>query len=310
LRNKRYNYRADLQDSPHDMIKESTVTLSSGRVLEIAEAGDPKGLPTFTLHGTPGSRQIYPQHAVDAESRHIRLIGYNRPGYGGSTPLPGRRIIDTASDVAAIADSLGLDRFAVWGHSGGGAPALACAAALPYRVVAASSLAGVAPYPAEGIDWLAGQGEFNVEDFKLMLSDEAQWEAKNRQEADMLVKATPAELQQMWATLLSEVDRVALSGEFAELLLEHSKEAFKTGIRGICDDSLATSMPWGFDPASIRVPVQIWHGRHDRFVPFAHGEWLASRIPRAETHLEKDEGHMSLFVRRIPEVHEWLAARF
>lgn len=212
--------------------------------------------------------------------------------------------------MAAIADNLGLDRFAVWGLSGGGAPALACAATLPCRVVAASSLGGVAPYDTEGIDWLAGQGEFNVEDFKLMLSNQAEWEVKSRQDANMMMKATRAELEQMLTTLLSEVDRSVLSDELVGYLQKQSQEAFKTGIRGACDDSLATSRPWGFDLASIQVPVQIWHGRHDKFVPFSHGEWLASRVPHAEAHLEKDEGHLSLFVRRIPEVHEWLAAKF
>jgi pimeloyl-ACP methyl ester carboxylesterase len=267
-------------------------------------------MPIFALHGTPDSRLLYPPHVADAESRHIRLIGYNRPGYGGSTPLPGRRIVDDASDVAAIADHLELTKFAVWGISGGGAPALACAATLPDRVVAAASLAGVAPYPAEGLDWLAGMGEFNVEDFNLMLSNQAEWEVKSRKDADDMLKATKADLIQMFSTLLSEVDKRVLSGELAESFLASFREAYGVGIRGACDDSLATAMPWGFDPASIEVPVQIWHGRQDKFVPFAHGEWLASHIPHAEAHLEEDEGHLSLYVQKIPEVHRWLAMKF
>jgi pimeloyl-ACP methyl ester carboxylesterase len=292
------------------MIRESTVSLSSRRMLEVSEGGDLSGLPVFTLHGTPDSRLLYPNHIADAESRHVRLIGYNRPGYGGSTPLPGRRIVDVASDVAAIADSLGLDRFAVWGISGGGAPALACAAALPKRVVAASSLAGVAPFPSEGLDWFAGTGEFNIEDFNLMLGSQAEWEAKSRKDADLLLKATPADLKEFFATLLSEVDRSVFSDEFAGYLHTALQDAYKIGIRGYCDDSLATARPWGFDIASIEVPVQIWHGRQDKFVPFSHGEWLASRVPHAEAHLENDEGHLSLFVRKIPDVHRWLAAKF
>jgi pimeloyl-ACP methyl ester carboxylesterase len=220
-------------------------------------------------------------------------------------------MLDDAADVAAIADSLGLDSFAVWGHSGGGAPALACAAALPERVVAAASLAGVAPYPAEGIDWLAGTGELNVEDFKLMLDDEAEWELKVRRDADSMLKATPLELVQIFATLLSEEDRKAISSsdELAQWQHDTMHEAYKTGTRGYCDDSLACSKPWGFDPASIEIPVQVWHGEHDKFVPFSHGEWLASHIPRAEAHLEKNEGHVTLFVGKIPDVHAWFAAK-
>jgi len=292
------------------MIREFSIRLTSGRTLEVSEGGDLKGLPVFTLHGTPGSRLLYPPHVADAESRHIRLIGHNRPGYGDSTPLPGRTIVETAADVAAIADELGLDRFAVWGISGGGAPALGCASALPRRVVAVSSVAGTAPFTAEGLDWFAGMGEFNVEDTKLMLSDPVEWEAKSRRDADEQLEATKADILQMFATLLSEVDRSALSDELVGYLQAQFQEAYKAGIRGGCDDSLAICWPWGFDPASIRVPVQIWHGRHDRFVPFSHGEWLASRIPEAEAHLERDEGHLSLLVGRIPEVHRWLAAKF
>jgi len=279
-------------------------------VLEASETGDPKGLPIFALHGTPGSRLLYPPHVADAESHHIRLIGYNRPGYGASGPLPGRRTVDAAADVAAIADSLGLEKFAVWGHSGGGPHALACAAALPRRVVAASELAGVAPYPSEGLDWLAGMGEFNVEDFKLMFANRAEWEVKARKDADEMLKATPAAYAEMLGTLLSDVDRPELSGQLLRHFQDQTQEAFESGIRGICDDGLADASPWGFEPASIRVPVQIWHGRHDKFVPFSHALWLSSHVPQAEAHMEEDEGHLTLFTRRIPEVHRWLAAKF
>lgn len=292
------------------MVREFEVHLDSGRVLEVSEAGDPDGVPIFALYGTPSSRLLYPQHVADADRHHIRLISYSRPGYGTSTPRPGRRLVDDAEDVAAVADSLGLDRFGVWGHSGGGAPALACAAALPRRVAAAASLAGTAPYPAEGIDWFEGMGEFNVEDFKMMLQDEAEWELKSRRDADEILKATPSELAQIFATLMSEVDRKDLTYELASWMHATMKEAYKTGIRGICDDGLAIIKPWGFDPASIEVPVQIWQGQHDKFVPFSHGVWLASRIPCAEAHLEKDEGHLGLFTRRIPEVHAWLVSKF
>jgi pimeloyl-ACP methyl ester carboxylesterase len=212
-------------------LREFSIRLSSGRTLEISEGGDPKGLPVFTLHGTIGSRLLYPPHEADAESRHIRLIGYNRPGYGGSTPLPGLRIVETAVDVTAIADYLGLDRVAVWGISGGGAPALACAYALPRRVVAVSSVAGVAPYHAEGLDWFAGMGELNVEDTKMMLSDPVGWETKSRRDAGEQLKAAKADILQMFATLLSEVDRSALSDELTGYLQAQFQEAYKVGIR-------------------------------------------------------------------------------
>lgn len=289
---------------------EHTVRLPSGRVLQVREEGDPKGVPVFSLHGTPGSRFLYPPHSADARSKRIRLISYDRPGYGGSTEQPGRRIVDTALDVAAIADDLRVERFGVWGHSGGGAPALACAGVLDKRVVGAVCSAGVAPYPADGLDWLAGTGELNAEDFRLMLSDRSSWEEKNKKDRAEMLGWNSEQLREGLASLCSEVDRRALTGEFLEFLVRQGREGLRLGEAGMRDDNLSTILPWGFDLTRIRVPVQIWHGGEDRFVPVSHGQWLASRIPNVEAHLEPLEGHVTTFVRRIPAAQSWLAAKF
>ena len=291
-------------------MREFTVRVSGGRTLQAVEDGDPRGRPVFSLHGTPGARMLYPKHVADAASQGIRLIGYDRPGYGGSSALPGRRVVGAAADVAAIADHLRLDRFAVWGHSGGGAPALACAAALPERVVAAACLAGVAPYPAQGIDWVAGMGELNVDDFELMLRDRAAWEAKLEKDRQEMLEVTADQLTVVFASLLSEVDRAAFTPELGEFFLRQAREGLKDGTHGVRDDNLSETLPWGFDLGAIRPPVQLWHGRHDRFVPYSHGEWLASRLGRADVHLEPNEGHVSLYRNRIPEVHRWLVSHF
>lgn len=284
--------------------------LESGRKLQVREEGDPRGVPIFALHGTPGSRLVYPPHSEDAVAKRIRLISYDRPGYGGSTPNPGRRVGDTASDIAAIADGLGVDRFAVWGHSGGGPPALACAALLEKRVVGAVSLAGVAPYPAEGLDWLAGTGELNDIDFRLMLKDRRAWEMKSRSDREKRLGWTPDQLRDGFSSLCSEVDRRALTDEFVEFLLLQGREALRPGDEGMRDDNLSTIMPWGFDLGRIRVPVQIWHGGQDRFVPVTHGQWVSARIPNADVHLERDQGHLTTFIRRVPVAQSWLRAKF
>jgi pimeloyl-ACP methyl ester carboxylesterase len=278
--------------------------------LRILEEGDPRGHPVFFLHGSPGSRLLFPGQVQEARRKSIRLIGHDRPGYGGSTPKPGRTVADEAADVSAIADALGIDRFAVYGHSGGGAPTLACAALLPKRVVAAASLAGVAPYPAEGLDWTAGMGELNVSDFHLMLSDRPAWEAKSAEDAAMLQQATPDGLIDYMSSLVSDVDRTFLTEEMASFLLRQGREGLRPGIAGAVDDALSGVQPWGFELSSIRVPLQLWHGAQDRFVPFAHGQWLAARLPHAEKHLEPSEGHLSLMVNRAPPVHDWLLSHF
>ncbi len=237
------------------------------------------------------------------------MISYDRPGYGGSTSLPGRQVADVAADVGAIADALGVGRFGVWGHSGGGAPALACAAILGERVAGAACLSGVAPYPAEGLDWLAGMGELNVEDFQLMLRDQPAWEKKSQEDRRALLAWSPEELRNGWASLLSPVDRKAFTAELAEFLVRQLKEGLRPGAEGMVDDNLSYVLPWGFSPGDIRVPVQVWHGGEDRFVPVSHGKWLAARIPNAEAHIEPTQGHVTVLVDGVPRAQSWLASK-
>jgi pimeloyl-ACP methyl ester carboxylesterase len=256
------------------------------------------------------SRLLYGPNVADAEARGLRLIGYDRPGYGDSTPRPGRTVSDAATDVAAIADALGIDRFATWGISGGGPHALACAALLPERVVAAASLAGAAPYEAEGLDFAEGMGEGNVKEFGLILEGREKLEPFLREERDALLAAGREGLAEGMRTLLTPIDAAAFTGETAEFLFESLRVGSAERIDGWLDDDLAFVKPWGFRVEQISVPVLLWQGAEDRFVPFAHGEWLAGRVPTCEAHLSPDDGHITLLVRRVGEVHEWLAAAF
>src|SRR5581483_3132479 len=144
----------DLPVAPPDR----SVRTSDGRTLTVREAGDPAGVPVLLHNGTPGSGLLYEPHVRDAEEKGIRLFSYDRPGYGASSRKRGRSVADCAPDVEAVCDSLGVGRFCVCGISGGGPHALATAALLPDRVAAAASLASVAPFDAEGLDFLAGMG--------------------------------------------------------------------------------------------------------------------------------------------------------
>ena len=291
-------------------MEEHHVAMAGGRELAVVEDGDPNGRPVFSLHGSPGGRLLYGRHVADAARRQIRLIGYDRPGYGGSTARRGRTVGDTADDVAAIADALGIDRFGVWGHSGGGAPALACAARLPDRLVAAACLAGVAPYHAPGLDFTAGMGELNQQEFQAMVADPAAWEAKLDGDVQQLLRASPEEILEMWKSLLSEVDLGVVTPDLTQFLKRQGGEGLSAGSAGLRDDSLSDILPWGFDLATIRVPVQVWHGGQDRFVPFSHGQWIAAHLPRAEAHLDANEGHLTLYQNRIPDVHAWILSKF
>jgi pimeloyl-ACP methyl ester carboxylesterase len=289
---------------------ERLVKCSDGRVLRVEEAGDPHGKPVVTLHGTPGAGILYAPHVSDAASRGIRLIGYDRPGYGGSTAQPGRTVADCAADVRQIAGLLGIKRFAVWGVSGGGHHALACAALLPDVVVAVGTLAAPAPYGAPGLDHFAGMGEENVADYKLMIADESAARAKAIDDRVRFLSLSRGDMVKAFPTLLSPVDAAAFTPDMAEYLWSAGQFGLASSDQGWWDDAKAHMQPWGFALEATRVPVQLWHGRHDRFVPFQHGEWLAGKIPGVEAHLTEEDGHVTLFQNRVGQVHAWLLEHF
>ena len=283
-----------------------SVPMPDGRTLTVREGGNPDGFPVLCISGTPGSSTIYEPHARDAEERGIRLFSYDRPGYGSSTRRKGRAIADSAADIAAVCDALDIDRFCVWGISGGGPHALAAAALLPDRVIAAAALASVAPYDAEALDYLEGMGEQNVEAFARLFEGEDAQRASTEKLRDELLSSTPERLIDVWETLLGPSDREVATGALAAFLIEHMRAGIGSSIDGWIDDDLESIAPWGFDLASIRVPVQLWQGEQDRFVPYGHGVWLAAHIPGVDARLTAEDGHLTLFERRVAEVHAWL----
>ena len=260
----------------------------------------------------PSSRHLYGPWVADAAGRGLRLIGYDRPGYGGSTPQPGRSIADCAGDVRAICAALGIDRLAMWGWSGGGAHVLACAALLPDLVAAAASLASLAPYGAEGLDYFAGMCQDDIDDTRLVLTDPEAARAKIDKDREGLLAASASDLAQVFESVLSPVDAAVLQGEggmAAWMAASAIHAALAPGSQGWWDDNRAHLDPWGFELADITVPVLLLHGRQDKFVSFGHGQWLATHIPRVEARLLDNDGHLTLAEDRIGEVHAWLSQR-
>ena len=285
------------------------ITTPDGRTLSVAEAGDPDGLPVVVHHGTPSSSVVYARHDELAREQGIRLIAYDRPGYADSTRHPGRAVIDCVADVQAIADALALDRFASWGISGGGPHVLACAALADRRLFAVASLAAVAPYEAEGLDWFAGMGDDNIGEFGAVVAGPAALQAYLEPARTAHIDARPEELVAVLDSLLGPEDRSVLSHDFAEYLSEAARLALRDGTDGWFDDDVAFATPWGFDVAAIDRPVLLLHGDDDRFVPVAHAHWLAARIPGVEARIDANDGHLTLYERRVREAHEWLLAR-
>ncbi|MGA9857327.1 MAG: alpha/beta hydrolase [Solirubrobacteraceae bacterium] len=290
-------------------MSEHQVITADGRRLQVLERGMPEGQPVLVHNGTPNSRLLYEPWVQLAERQGIRMIGYDRPGYGGSDRAPGRSVADCARDVRAIADGLGIERLAVWGISGGGPHAIACAALLPDLVPAVAVLASVAPWGADGLDYLQGMGQENVEDVELTIRDRNAARDKHEQDRVDSLAATPETLYKTFETLLSPVDRRALTPALTLYLHEAMALGLAPGADGWWDDDLAFIEPWGFELKQIRTPVLLLHGRQDRFVPFAHGEWLARQIPGVEAQLLDDDGHLTLTEHHLVHVHEWLLER-
>ncbi len=263
---------------------ETDLTLSDGRILHVydsdtTDSGPTDALAVFWFHGTPNIGTP-PAPLAGAAARHrIRWVGYDRPGYGTSTPRPGRTVGSAAEDVAAVADGLGIETFAVMGHSGGGPHALATAALLPDRVLAVVSAAGLAPRDADGLDWWAGMGDAGRATLGAAIA--------GRVEATRFAEVN-RDLPDFSAT-----DWAALEGVWS-WFDEVVKPAIANGPAAMVDDDLAYVAPWGFDPATITAPVLFLHGDQDRVVPLGHGEWLANRCPAAELRHTPEDGHISI----------------
>jgi len=176
--------------------------------------------------------------------------------------------------------------------------------------VAAAALAPVAPFGAEGLDFFEGMGEQNIDDIRAALESEEAHLAVLEREREEFLATSPEELVEVLETLLGPADREVLTGPIAAYIVESMREAIAGSLDGWFDDGVAFTQPWGFDLASIRVPVLHWQGEQDKFVPFGHGVWLSQHIPGVEARLSPEDGHLTLLERRIPEVHAWLLERY
>jgi pimeloyl-ACP methyl ester carboxylesterase len=274
-----------------------------------AEWGDPKGHPVFHLHGTPNCRLNRHPNQELVRSTGVRLITYDRPGYGGSDRRRGRKVADCVEDVAAIADALGFDRFAVSGTSGGGPHALAVAALLGDRVTRAACVVGVAPYEVLGDDWFVGMDPENVKEFGWALEGEdrliPELERLDRRRRQR-VSEDPSKIYAEFH--LPASDRAVLAREdLLQVRRESTFESTRNGVGGWADDDIAFTRPWGFDPATIKVPTLVWYGTSDVMVPPGHGEWITGAVPGAVVRLN-ELGHMGDPDADLVERLAWLTA--
>ncbi|MEA2499091.1 MAG: hypothetical protein QOH26_1496 [Actinomycetota bacterium] len=291
-------------------LQEHDIRTRDGRILKVRDAGPTNGLPIFVHHGTPMAGLLWEPWVEDAQGRGLRLLSHDRPGYGGSDRRPGRTVADVVPDVTDIADHLGIERYATWGISGGGPHALACAALAPGRCIAAASLAGVGPWDTEGLDFTAGMGKDNVDEFNLSLQGREAIESITRKNANEMLAAAPADIFAGLESIVSDVDKAVMTDDFARFMWECTHVGIGESIEGWLDDDLMFVRSWGFAVSDIDVPTLVVQGREDLMVPYGHGEWLVSHIPGAESWLSEEEGHLTVLVNRVADAHQWLKERF
>jgi pimeloyl-ACP methyl ester carboxylesterase len=287
---------------PEPWFQREMLTLPDGRTLEMYLSGATDGIAVVFHNGSPSAGVPFRHSAELAGDRGLRLVSCSRAGYAGSSRNPGRDVAAVVPDVVAALDHLGAERCYTMGWSGGGPHALATAAVLGDRVAAVSVIGGVAPYGAEGLDWMDGMGAENLEEFGAALAGPAELQSFLELSGSWVANVTAEGVAAAFGDLVSEVDRASMTGEYAEWLASMSRAAVSTGIWGWFDDDIAFVKPWGFEIGSITRPVAIWQGAQDRMVPLAHGEWLASHVGSARAHLLPEHGHLSLEVAMMGEI--------
>jgi len=290
----------------HPMEYEGTANARDGRKLAFVQRGAEDGVPVIVCHGTPGSRRTRHPDPEMYERHGVKMVVYDRPGYGASDPHIGRSVADAAPDIDAIADELGFDRFAVVGGSGGAPHALACGALLQDRVLRVGALVTPAPSDTDDFDFYEGLAELNVKEFGAALEGRESIEAFIQPYADQL-RADPDAVIEEILSELPEVDReIASRDGFRSVMRESFVEAVRQGVRGWADDDLAFAKSWGFEPEDVHAEVRLWQGELDVLAPRTHGEYVASRLPNARFELLEGGGHF--LDEQWDVVLDWLSA--
>jgi pimeloyl-ACP methyl ester carboxylesterase len=277
------------------------IPLSDGRDCETLVSG-PQSRALVWFTGTPGAAVPDDKFAEQCAEVGLQLVMPLRPGYGKSSPRPGRRIIDFAGDVDQVLKHLGIAEVICMGGSGGGPNALAMAKALP-QCRAAGVLVSPAPRDAQGLDFYDGMAESNQRLWRLADAGEASIRPELETLRPALLEASDTEtFIDAFDDSVAAVDREAMLAPDGPPMAASTHKALEAGIEGWLQDDIAMTTPWGFDLADITKPVSFWTGRMDQFVSWKHTVWMAERVPNADLHVLADEGHISLKARHFPRI--------
>jgi len=279
------------------VVDASIIRLPDGRRLAYLDTPAAAGVPVLFVHGLPSCRLMRPDGALTAELG-ARLITFDRPGFGQSDARPGRSLLDTADDIVALLDSLGIDRVHVAAPSGGGPSALAFAHRAPDRIRAVALIGAAAPMDAPGA--LAGITFERRVGFWLArhLPGALRWAISRRARPGQDMKAFFAS----YTKHNPPVDQAILAQpEIRDMFLASYAESLRQGVDAFAWELQLAARPWGFSLSDIRVPVAVWHGGKDNSVPPVMGQRIATAIPGAQLHLLPDESHL-FFLSRWREI--------
>ena len=277
-------------------------TLPDGRKLGYDVHGPTTGRPVFYFHGTPSARVEWEFCGSEEllEKLELRIIAVDRPGMGLSDFQPGRHFSDWPADVATLADGLGLERFSVLGFSGGTPYALACAVKIPERLASVGLVGIEAPYTLPGITQ-----DINHQSLQFLeLNRDKPWLARLIQTMmSLTARLAPDKLITQSLIALPEPDQVALKQpKVQKAFLNMIQESMHGGTRGPQVDTALMVSAWDFNPADIRIPVQMWQGEKDMDAPPVMARFVSSAVPHSKITFYPEEGHLSLMVNHIEEI--------
>ncbi len=272
--------------------RECTVLLPDGRTVAVAEYGDPAGRPVVNCHGGIVSRHDIASADTAAAALGIRIVSPDRPGVGGSDPLPGRSLLDWPADLEAVADELGLERFTVHGWSMGGQYALALAHALPDRVSRLAVVAGVLPLDDPGVRAGLSRVDRRLTFLSCRLPTIGALTFAGMRE---VAQRTPHGFARSSARATGPADAAIIDGDplaYAGTVVEALRRP-----RGAVEEYRVFAAPWGFAPEDVSTPARVWWGEEDRLVPRGDAETLGRRLPQAELTVVPGAGHFVAFQR-------------
>lgn len=281
------------------MTNECSVKLADGRQLGFAEYGDPNGIPIFYFHGFPGSRFEAGRFHEIAVANRYRLIGIDRPGMGLSSIDEKRSILSWPNDVESFANFIGIEKFSIVGHSGGGPFVAACAYTIPHRLNGAAIISGMAPLNKP--ESLVGMAQNQRVVTRLIKT--IPWLTNVMMKLTFMMLKKPNKMMKQMIKQLPEVDQVFFRDpEIGKAIINSTIEAFRSGVSGSAYEMKLLFKPWGFDLENIKFPITIWQGTLDTQAPISHAKIYANLISGSQLKIVENEGHHSLLKNHIEEI--------